>query len=297
MEEQTKKHWHDKSYKYLLIIPAVLILFSIIYLGIFYSNHNSLFNKDISLTGGTSITIYDKFDISELTTTLNSKLDNVAIREISDLLTQEQIAVTIETTSDVDVSTKAIEDFIGYELISGENSDIISTGSSFGESFYRQLIIAILVAFLFMAIVVFIIFRDLVPSGAVIISAFADILMTLVVINMLGIKMSGAGIIALLMLIGYSVDTDILLTNRVLKRHEGSLNERISGAFKTGMTMTMTSFVAMAIALIVARSFSEILTQIFTILVIGLLFDILNTWITNTSILKWYFYKKHEGLK
>jgi len=97
------------------------------------------------------------------------------------------------------------------------------------------------------------------------------------------------------MLIGYSVDTDILLTTRILKRTEGSLNKRIFGALKTGLTMTLTSFFAFLIALIVVSSFSAVLTQIFTILVIGLGFDILNTWITNVSILKWYYLKKKGG--
>jgi preprotein translocase subunit SecF len=147
-------------------------------------------------------------------------------------------------------------------------------------------------AFFFMAMVVFIIFRTFVPSLAVIISAFADILMTLALVDILGIKLSSAGIIAFLMLIGYSVDTDILLTNRVLKRTEGTLNQRIFGAFKTGVTMTLTSFAAILFAFIVVRTFSIVLSQIFTILLIGLGFDILNTWITNVSILKWYVNKK-----
>ncbi|MBS3076404.1 preprotein translocase subunit SecF, partial [Candidatus Pacearchaeota archaeon] len=138
-----------------------------------------------------------------------------------------------------------------------------------------------------MGIVVFIMFRSFVPSAAVILSAFADILMTLTLVNLLGIKMSSAGIVAFLMLIGYSVDTDILLTTRVLKRNEGSLNERIYNSFKTGTTMTLTSLLAITFALIVVKSFSLILAQIFTILVIGLVFDIFNTWITNVSILKW----------
>jgi preprotein translocase subunit SecF len=106
--------------------------------------------------------------------------------------------------------------------------------------------------------------------------------------------MSSAGIIALLMLIGYSVDTDILLTNRVLKRQEGSLNERLWGAFKTGMTMIMTSLVAVAVALLVVKSFSVTLTQIFTILSIGLIFDIFNTWVTNASILKWHVHSMEK---
>jgi len=118
--------------------------------------------------------------------------------------------------------------------------------------------------------------------------------MTLTLVNILEIKMSSAGIVAFLMLVGYSVDTDILLTNRILKRYEGSLNQRIFGAFKTGITMTLTSLLAVTFALIVVSSFSVILTQIFTILFIGLSFDILNTWITNASLLKWYAEKKEK---
>ena len=291
-ENENKKNWHDKSYKQLLLIPALLLLFSFVYLGIFYSQNDSFIKKDISLEGGTSITIYEKIDAVELEIYLQDKLDELSIREISDLITREQKAITIETTTDAQNTKEILEEYLGYKLISGDNADIISTGSEFGESFYKQLLIGILIAFLFMAIVVFALFRTGVPSGAVILSAFADIIMTLTIVNIFGIKMSGAGIIALVMLIGYSVDTDILLTNRILKRHEGNLNERIFGAFKTGMTMTLTSLFAMGIALLVVKSFSETLTQIFTILVIGLVFDLLNTWITNVSILKWYVNKK-----
>ena len=139
-----------------------------------------------------------------------------------------------------------------------------------------------------MALVVLIIFRTPIPSIAVILSAFADIVFTIVVINLLGINLSIGGIVALLMLIGYSVDTDILLTTRILKKKEGSLNERMFGAFKTGLTMTLTSIAAISIALVIIYSFSETLRQIFTILLIGLGFDIFNTWITNASILRWY---------
>ncbi len=291
-ENQIKKNWHDKNYKKLLIIPVILLLFSFVYLGIFYSQNGSFIKKDISLQGGTSITIYNQINPEDLETALGDKLEELTTREISDLITREQKAITIETTTDAETTKQILEDYLGYELISGTNADIISTGSSFGESFYNQLLLGILIAFIFMAIVVFILFRTLVPSTAVIISAFADIIMTLTLVNILGIKMSGAGIIALVMLIGYSVDTDILLTNRILKTQEGSLNKRIFGAFKTGITMTLTSLFAMGIALLVVSAFSETLTQIFTILVIGLVFDILNTWITNVSIIKWYAIKK-----
>jgi len=289
--EQRKKHWHDKYYKLLLLVPVIILIFSFIYMAIFYQQNGDVIYKDISLTGGTTITIYEKIDLNKLEEDLTNKLNDLNTREIYDIITGEQKSVIIETKTKAAESKEVLEDYLGYEL-TGENSSVEFTGSIFSENFYKQLLIAILISFIFMAIVVFIIFRTFVPSMAVIISAFADILMTLVLVNILGLKMSLGGIIAFLMLIGYSVDTDILLTTRLLKRGEGSVNQRIFGAFKTGITMTLTSLFAMGFALIVVSSFSVVLTHIFTILVIGLGFDIFNTWITNVSILKWYIEKK-----
>lgn len=297
MEEQTQtiniRSFHDKYYKLLLLIPVALIILSFVYLGYFYTQTGDFINKDISLTGGTSVTIYDKISAAELKQELSSKLQDVNTRAIYDIMTSEQKAVIIETKTDGDETRQVLEDYLGYNLTS-ENSSFEFTGSALSESFYKQLIIAILIAFVFMAIVVFIIFRTFVPSMAVIFSAFADIVMTLALANLLGMRMSTAGIVAFLMLIGYSVDTDILLTTRLLKRSDGSLNQRIIGAFKTGMTMTLTSLVAVVVCLFIVRSFSIVLTQIFTILTIGLLFDILNTWVTNVSILKWYVKYKEK---
>ena len=143
-----------------------------------------------------------------------------------------------------------------------------------------------------MALVVFIIFKTFVPSIAVVFAALGDILMTLAIVNFLGMKLSTAGIVAFIMLIGYSVDTDILLTTRVIKQKEGEVNERIFGAFKTGLTMTLTSLVVVIIGFILTSEFSKVFNQIFMILIIGLLFDIMNTWIFNASIIKWYAEKK-----
>ena len=291
-ENQQTKNWHDKYYKILLIIPAILIIFSFIYMVNFYNQHGDFIKKDISLTGGTSVTLYEKLDVLELKQGLQDKLQDVNVREVYDLITKEQKAVIVETISGADETRNVLENYLKHEL-SDENSSFEFTGSSLSKGFYKQLLIAILIAFLAMGIVIFLIFRIFVPSLAVILSAFADILMTLVTVNLLGIEVSTAGIVAFLMLIGYSVDTDILLTSRVLKREGDSLNKKIFDSFKTGMTMTLTALLSVLVALFIVRSFSSVLTQIFTILSIGLVFDIFNTWITNVSIIKWYIKSKH----
>ncbi len=306
--EENKKNWHDKYYKLLLLIPAFLLVFSLVYLVNFYKVNGDFIHKDISLTGGTTVTIYDKINAENLKKNLSDVLEDIDTRVVSDLFTQEQKALIITTKSSGEEANlkskkknwrtfkakKALEDYLGYKLIPGENADFEFTGSALSESFYKQLLVAVLIAFVFMGIVVFIIFRTFIPSVAVIISAFADIVMTLALVDFLGMKISTAGIVAFLMLIGYSVDTDILLTTRLLKRTENSLNQRIFSAFKTGTTMTLTSLLAISFALFFVKSFSLVLAQIFTILIFGLFFDLLNTWITNVSILKWYILSRKK---
>ncbi len=283
-----KRHWYDRSYKWILIIPIVVLLFSVIYLSIFYSHTGDLIYKDVSLTGGTTVTVFDeKIVISDLKENLKHQFPDLEVRGISDLRSGKQQGVIIETKSSADEVKTALEKYLGYSL-TNENSSIEFTGSSLSAGFYQQLRLAIIIAFILMAIVVFIIFRAFVPSFAVILAAFADIVMTLAVVDLMGMNLSVAGVIAFLMLIGYSVDTDILLTSRVLKNREGSINSRIWGAFKTGITMTLTAMAAVGAALAVIYGFSDILRQIFTIILIGLIFDIFNTWITNASMIKWY---------
>ncbi len=286
--------FHDKYYKQLLLIPLILLIFSSLYMGYFYSQNHDFINKDISLTGGTSVTINDAINLLDLKNAISDKLENVNIREISDLINQQQIAVIIETKSNESQTREVLEEYLGYEL-NKENSSFEFTGATLSENFYRQLLFALIIAFALMSLVVFIQFRTFIPSVAVIFSAFADIFFSLVLINLLGIKISGAGIVAFLMLIGYSVDTDILLTNKVLKREGKSLNRKIYESFKTGITMTLTSLFAVVVSLFIAGSFSSVLYQIFLIMAIGLMFDILNTWLTNVSIIKWYVLrKKHQ---
>jgi len=143
------------------------------------------------------------------------------------------------------------------------------------------------------ALITFLIYaRYSLPSVAVIGAAFSDILVTLAIVNLLGFEVSSAGLAAFLMLIGYSVDTDILLTTRLLKRNDGSVNNRLLSAMKTGMFMNGTTLIALLVALIFTSS--DVIAQIMTILIIGLLVDQVNTWIQNAGILKWYVEAKHK---
>jgi len=98
-----------------------------------------------------------------------------------------------------------------------------------------------------------------------------------------------------LMLIGYSVDSDILLNNHVLRR-SGGFYESAYRAMRTGVTMTLTSIAAMTVMAIVASRFVfniPLMSEIGTVLVFGLVVDLMNTYLLNMSLLRWY---KYEGI-
>jgi len=149
-----------------------------------------------------------------------------------------------------------------------------------------------IIAFVLMSIVVFLFFKTFMPSTAVIVCAISDIIETLAIFNLTGIKLTTAGVAAFLMLIGYSVDTDMLLTTRVLKRREGTMMSRIYSAIGTGMTMTLTTIVAVVVALVFIKS--DVIRQIMTIILIGLLLDIVNTWIQNVGIVRMYIERREK---
>jgi len=283
--------WYDKYYKIILFFPTLIFLLSIVVIWMTYVKTGDFIYKDISLTGGTTITINGNIDSKNLENRLKEKFSDLVVRSITDSSTGENIAVIIESSSEPEVLKEEVQKILGYDL-TDENHSLEFSGASLSKNFYWQLVVALVFSFFLMSFVVFFLFRNFVPSIAVISCALADLVMSVAFLNFFQIKISAAGISAFLMLIGYSVDTDILLTTRVLKRREGSVNQRIFGAFKTGIFMTLTAILAVVPAFFLPFSLPDAFKQIFLILGIGLFFDIINTWVTNAGLIKWYTIKK-----
>jgi len=291
----THKNWFDKNYKLLMILPIIVLVLSLFYLGFFYSKTGEFILRDVSLSGGTTITLQaEKFNINidNLESQLKQEYGDINFRKLADLRTGEVLALIIESSTTPENLKSSIEKSTNI-ILTDENSSIEFTGSSLSSNFYKQLIFALVLSFILMAIVIFIMFRSFIPSIAVIFAAFADITITLAIIDFLGIKISAAGIAAFLMLIGYSVDTDILLTSRAIRNKEGFVNQRIFRAFKTGILMTITALLAVLPAFFLVTGLPDSFRQIFLILAIGLFADIFNTWLTNVGIIKWYCVRKN----
>ncbi len=289
------KSIYERKYKILLLIPFFLLLLAFLQIGLQWQQTGDFVHKGVSLSGGVTITVPSNgnIDVADLEMALvDFSQADLGVRELRGTTgVQNGVIVDAALFDDAPIQS-LIQTVVAATGIPENELGVEFFGPSLGDSFFRQTFIALLLAFLFMGCVVFLYFRTLVPSFAVMLAAFSDIVVTLAVINVLDVRLSTAGIAAFLMLIGYSVDTDILLTIRVVKRKdEGSINERIYGAIKTGGLMTITALVAVITVLVFTNS--DVLQQIMLILFIGLCTDLITTWIQNVAMLRWYMDSKY----
>ncbi len=145
------------------------------------------------------------------------------------------------------------------------------------------------ISFLLSAIAVLVVFRSLVPSVAVISGAVSDIVVTLGAMSLFGIPLTLASIAGLLMLIGFSLDTDVMLTMRVLKRREDTANQRAFSAFKTGSLMNLTSIGAFGILALAGLYLQiPIYFELGVVAVIGSIVDFAATWGLNAVLVLKY---------
>ena len=297
--KQTLFEIYDKKYKALLIIPFLILFFSLAQIGWQVYKTGDFMKKDVSLKGGVTVTIpiNANVDTAKIQKQIHSGFphNDIAVRSLRSAGSVIGIIVEADIDGNNKIEVEKLLASISESLqidLAKVNYGIEIIGSSLGASFFRESLIALAVSFLFMGLVVLIYFRTFIPSIAIILAAFSDMVFALAVMNIMDIRIGTAGIAAFLMLIGYSVDTDILLSVRVLKRKEGSVMDRIISSIKTGMTMTIIAIISTIVALAVTQS--EVIRQIMLILLIGLIADIFNTWIQNVGLLRIYVERKSK---
>jgi len=147
---------------------------------------------------------------------------------------------------------------------------------------------------------IFLIFRVPAPSIAVLVGAMSDILMALGAMAIFQIPLTLASFATLMMLVGLSLDTDMMLTIKTIKRSEDTPRHRAYSAFKTGFAMTSTVIVAFVVLLILGI-IARIPTyyQIGAVAVAGMTADLIATWMLNAVLVLWHLegvYGKFLGM-
>ncbi|RJQ15916.1 protein translocase subunit SecF [Candidatus Woesearchaeota archaeon] len=336
-KESVIKRVYRDHYRPLLFFSLFLVVLSLAVIGYKLATTGDFIDKGVSLKGGITLTVLTEqpVDPEELAAYLHEQLPKADVNVRTTAEAGKQKSVLIEAS---DTTSEELLAALQEKIPDSKNKNNIaidSTDPVLGALSFIQTMKAVYIAFLFMAIVVFLYFGEhlwakiialalavvsgimmfhatstvvaivsliigaavfflcfkySIPSIAVILAAFSDIMFAIACLNIIGMKLSIAGIAAFLMLIGYSVDTDILLSVRVMKRKEGSIFDRVLGAFKTGITMSLAALAAVIVTLIFVNS--DVIRQIMMVLLFGLIADMIFTWFQNAGILRWHFERK-----
>ena len=277
---------HDN--RQLILIPLVVFVLSLLLLTFMITSSGAPVKLGMEFKGGTMIAVTTQ----ETTDSLELKYSDYLI--IDARSAGERVVMQFGPMDNI--QQRSLEDDV---MSAYSNVEIKQIGAVYGSALQDQALKAVIISFLGMAAVVFLIFRTVVPSFAVVLSALSDITIAAAFMNLAGIELTLGTVAALLMLIGYSVDSDILLTTRLLKRR-GTTEEKVTRAMQTGITMTTTTLAAVVVMYLVSTylylfssslSQMSLLSDISIVLIFGLAADIMNTWLLNTGILRWHIEK------
>lgn len=283
-----------ENYDRYLVVPVVLVVLSIGVLLAGYLTSGAAVDLGQDFAGGTTIKyqMTESFDTNKINRIFASQgypgSNAITIGQNQSILQVTAPPPEISRTEAVSImSNNSIERFNITE------KDILSRNFSKKKLGDRLLMLAtwtFILAFSIMSLVIFISFRDLIPSLAVIFAASADVLFAVAAMSLLNIPLTPGSLSALLMLIGYSVDTDIVLSSRVLKQKKGSIKDRIWSSTKTGVTMSSGGIAGFAILYTISMIIvgPSTLSELSSVMVIGLMADMPFTWFGNAIILKKY---------
>ncbi len=278
--------YDEYSNRQLLAVPLGFLVVALLVIGATFALTGAPVHLGIDFTGGVEMTVETDANQDAIASTFSREPETIQPVGGYDDRYILTFPVDVDEDERLGGQLESEASAAGFDVRS-----LDERSASFGSDTQREALFGILLAFLGMSVLIGVIFRTLVPSLAVVASAFSDLLIPLALMNLFGIELSLGTVAALLMLIGYSVDSDILLNNQVLRRR-GDFYESTQRAMRTGVTMTITSIVAMIVMTLVAWFFQiPLLPAVGVVLVFGLTADLMNTYLMNVSLLRYYKYE------
>lgn len=273
--------WYEKNYRILMVVPLLVFLSAAL---ILYGNWRAtgdIVPRDIDLSGGTLVTVYTSSVAPGAKEEF--ELRGFSFREIHSYETGDLVAVAIE----------AGPEFMGNEVVKLVNSsflgaayDIRTVGPSLSESFMDGAKKAIIFSFVAMGLILAFIFKQRIVAFTIVLSGILNVSEAAAYMTLFGVKLAPHTIGALLMLMGWSVNSEVLFDTKIFKEAEGDPKRRATTAMKTAMTMTLAASVSLLALYFVSAS--SLVKDIVLVLLLGTIFDTINTWFQSLAMVLWY---------
>ncbi len=275
------KEIYKKYYKAMPVIPVALFVLLLPLIG--------RLTFGIDFAGGLSLTVLTERVLD--TDVIISKLSELDLKEIT--VTRLSGGYIIEAVYGDNISDveKIKEDVVNTVKTLAPDAEVVlyDVSPTLGKEFWNVMMNITIVAVLLLLLVIIFYFRHPLPTFIMVVSAVFDIAIMLSLMALTDIPLTLTTLAALLMIVGYSIDTDVIVSTFLFKRrNEADIYSLTERAFKTGVTMSLTTLIAMVVIYIVGFLTSNItVLRIANILVYGVMADILITWLFNAPVFIW----------
>lgn len=274
--------WHAKHLKvrHMITIPIVIAIFFAIIVAL------CGVPKSLEFSSGTLIS-YHNLDNRPDANGVEQALGTLFGAEVKADVTQDpataKYGIDIQTTKvlDENLENQTLQ-MLSQQFDIQETPDLTPFEPALSEAYMKQTVLAVVGALIAMGVILLIVFR----------SKVSLMMLPCVVLNMVAafggmalfqMQFSLASLAGFLLLVGYSIDTNILLGMSVLRRVGGDVRERVANSMKTGFMITGTTIATMMMVNIFVTNAA--IDQLSIVIVFGLIADLFNTWFLNAGIL------------
>ncbi len=224
----------ENNYKKFLLLSISLFA---IFIGIIlfnYFKYGYIINKSITISGGYVTLINNNYNLT------NTEIQNILNQmNITDyVLYSTPNIIYIESRDQIN-GTLLINLLNQYYNISIQPSDIsIQQYSSLvGDLIFNQFLFFVTLAMILAAFVIFIAFRVSNTTLNIISTILFDVIGLLAILSITKYPIGANGFIAMLMILGFAIDNNVVLSTNMIKEKDKPFIERVKMSFRVGMLM------------------------------------------------------------
>jgi preprotein translocase subunit SecF len=274
--------------KFLLISIAIFVMF----IGIIlfnYLKYGYIINKSITISGGYVTLINNNYHITT--------------SEIQNILNQMNITDYVLYSTPNIIYIESRNQINGTLLINllnqNYNINILPTDISIqqysslvGNLIFNQFLFFVILAMIITAFIIFIAFRASKITLNIISTILFDVVGLLAVLSITKYPIGANGFIAMLMILGFAIDNNVVLSTNVVKEKDKPFIERVRMSFRVGMLMEVIALYTLLLLYFIVPEPS--VDEFAFVLSIAIILDLLYYLIGNIPLFKYFEAKKEQ---
>lgn len=248
-----------------ITVALAVIAAGFIFMGVHASKGNNALNFGLDFMGGTSTTVdfdkdYTREEIeSDIVPVIEKAIEKGSV-ETQKVTDSKQVILKTRELSDEERQAlqAALVNSFGLEESDVQFESISSTVSS---EMREDAIVAVLIAMVLMLIYIWFRFKDFRFSGSAVLALVHDVLVVLACYAIIRIPVGNTFIAVMLTIVGYSINSTIVIFDRIRERLNGSVtrdadrlkeivNDSITQTLSRSINTSLTTFVMVALLFI-----------------------------------------------